>query len=281
MKFKFYFLAALFTLSCSAEDAVNSNINHWYELPSSDLVTVNTQAGDVVFALAPALAPKHVARFKNLVSQGFFNDQYFYRVIDGFVAQAGSNGTNPEVTENTTPITAEFVVPFSVEAVVIENQDMFAPATGFLRGFPIGVDKERNEMWGLHCPGTVAFARDVDKDTASTEFYAVIGQAPRHLDRNMSVIGKVVEGMAILQSLLRGNIENGGVLDAMEAQNKIISASLGADRPYFIQLSTHPEYQKRINTGKYLDNPFFHDNIYGPRAIDVCYHQPKFTSTPW
>ncbi|WP_242618715.1 peptidylprolyl isomerase [Alteromonas sp. KUL49] len=275
-------LITLMLLVAVKSGAQEQNIDqHWYSVPNEDLITLETLEGNVVFALSERLAPKHVQRFKALTAQGFFNDQFFYRVVDGFVAQGGSNGNHSEDTRNSGTLDAEFVVKPSKDVVVIEHNDMFAPATGFLVGFPVGLDTERNEMWGLHCPGTVAFARDVAKDTASTEFYAVIGQAPRHLDRNMSVIGKVVSGMPVLQSLLRGNMENAGVLDVMEEKNKIISATIGADRPIFIQKTSHPEYEKRINTGRNLDNPFFHDNIFGPRAIDVCYHQLKVTSTPW
>ena len=48
----------------------------------------------------------------------------------------------------------------------------------------------------LHCPGSVAFPRGSDADSASTEFYIVIGQAPHHVDRNMSTIGCVIYDMS-------------------------------------------------------------------------------------
>jgi len=152
-------------------------------------------------------------------------------------------------------------------------------------GFPVGMDKARNEMWALHCPGTVAFARNSEKDTASTEFYIVIGQAPRHLDRNMSVIGRVLDGMDVLQQLPRGPIENSGVIEVPSDKSQIKNSALGnkdtSGKQYYIQLPSHPEYQKRMKTGQTLDNSFFHDKIYSPRPIDVCYYQTKTSSTPW
>ncbi|MDC2890312.1 peptidylprolyl isomerase [Psychrosphaera algicola] len=57
----------------------------------------------------------------------------------------------------------------------------------------------------LHCSGTVAMARGNGADSASSEFYIVIGHAPRHLDRNMSVFGRVVFGMDVVQRLPRGD----------------------------------------------------------------------------
>jgi cyclophilin family peptidyl-prolyl cis-trans isomerase len=249
-------------------------------------VTFKTAYGDVVIALHPTLAPKHVARFKSLIDAGFYNEQAFYRVVDGFVAQAGSNDTHdasqfpPNLLQ---PINAEFTQPLNSNVNVVENKDLFAPNTGFLDGFPVGIDKSRKEMWGLHCPGVVAFARNSEKDTASTEFYIVIGQAPRHLDRNMSVVGRVLQGMDVLQKLPRGNMDRGGVLDDITQESKIKQAFVHANNvtPYFLQTPLHEEYKKRANTGRNLDNPFFHDNTYGPRPIDVCYYQTKTSDKAW
>lgn len=263
-----------------------SNADSWYQVPQTNTVTFKTAHGDVVIALHPTLAPKHVARFKSLIDAGFYNEQAFYRVVDGFVAQAGSNDTHDTsqfAANLLKPISAEFTQPLNSNVNVVESKDMFAPNTGFLDGFPVGVDKNRKEMWGLHCPGVVAFARNSEKDTASTEFYIVIGQAPRHLDRNMSVVGRVVKGMELLQKLPRGNMDTGGVLDDITQESKIKQAFVHASNatPYFLQTPHHEEYKKRVNTGKNLDNPFFHDNTYGPRPIDVCYYQTKASDNAW
>lgn len=265
---------------------LHSNSASWYQVPKSNTVTFATAYGDVVIALHPALAPKHVARFKKLIDAGFYNEQAFYRVVDGFVAQAGSNDTHDISqfdSELLSTIDAEFTQPLNSNVHVVETNDMFAPSTGFLDGFPVGIDSTRAEMWGLHCPGVVAFARNNEKDTASTEFYIVLGQAPRHLDRNMSVVGRVVKGMELLQKLPRGNRQSGGVLDNITQKSKIKQAFVHSDKatPYFVQMPLHEEYKKRTNTGKNLDNPFFHDNTYGPRPIDLCYYQTKTDTKAW
>lgn len=266
--------------------ALHSNSESWYQVPQGNTVTLSTAYGDVVIALHPSLAPTHVARFKGLIDAGFYNEQAFYRVVDGFVAQAGSNDSHDDTQFPPTllkPISAEFIQPLNSNVNVVEQNDMFAPSTGFLDGFPVGIDKERKEMWGLHCPGVVAFARNSEKDTASTEFYIVIGQAPRHLDRNMSVVGRVLQGMDVLQKLPRGNMDRGGVLDDITQESKIKQAFVHANNatPYFLQTPHHEEYKKRANTGRNLDNPFFHDNTYGPRPVDVCYYQTKTSNKAW
>jgi peptidylprolyl isomerase len=264
---------------------MSGSSNHWYKVPTEDTVTFTTEYGDVIIALNPSLAPQHVERFKALIKSGFYDKQYFYRVVDGFVAQAGSNDTHDKNTiapELLNDIPAEFTRPLSKNATVVETRDMFAPSTGFLDGFAVGLDEERGEMWGLHCPGTVAFARNSEKDTASTEFYIVIGQAPRHLDRNMSVVGRVVSGMSALQKLPRGDTQYGGVIQELTDNSKIGRALVhSTNHPnYFIQKPEHNEYLSRTNTGKTLDNPFFHDKVYAPRPVDVCYYKTKATLNP-
>ena len=268
------------------EKPINNNNAPWFEVAKRNIVTFETFYGDVVIALHPTLAPTHVARFKALINAGFYDNQSFYRVIDGFVAQAGSNDGHDKSKfddQLLSPLNAEFTQPLSSNAQVIEDNDMFAPKTGFIDGFPVGIDEQKKEMWGLHCPGVVAFARNSEKDMASTEFYIVIGQAPRHLDRNMSVVGRVVEGMQILQKLPRGDLSQGGVLKNITDNSKIKRAYVHNENntPYFIQTTHHEEFKKRVHTGKNLDNPFFHDNSYGPRPIDVCYYQTKSSTSPW
>ena len=285
------FIAASIALIISFTPSYAAEHAHWQKLKSNNLVTLQTHYGPVTIALEPDLGPQHVARFRNLIKEGFYDDRYFYRVVDGFVAQGGSNETH-EVTPKTSLLKAEFTVPLKEAAMVVENNDPFAPATGFYHGFPVGIDKSRREMWALHCPGTVAFARDNEKDTGSTEFYIVIGQAPRHLDRNMSVVGRVVSGMPALQKLPRGDNDKSGFIESPPAESKIVSTYIGAAKevktsdtqnaaPFYLQLPTHSEYKKRIELGKNLESPFFHDKVYAPRPIDVCYYTTKATQTPW
>jgi hypothetical protein len=99
----------------------------------------------------------------------------------------------------------------------------------------------------------------------------------------MSVVGRVLHGMDVLQKLPRGNMDRGGVLDDITQESKIKQAFVHANNaaPYFLQTPHHEEYKKRANTGKNLDNPFFHENTYGPRPIDVCYYQTKTSNKAW
>ncbi len=272
-------LIVLFLLSVSTI-ANAQNDEHWYTPTQSELAYIHTPHGLTIVALTDSIAPKHVERFTLLVKDKFYDNQSFYRVIEGFVAQGGSNGDH-ELTDTTTPMAAEFSKA-SVEGFYeVERPDLFAPASGFIKGFPAATTLARDSYWLLHCPGMMAMARDNKKDTATTEFYIVLGQSPRHLDRNMSVFGRVVAGMDVLQRLPRSGYLNSNLTASTNADNKIISIRMGdtlpsgAQRHFRIQLPSHPDYQSKIKMAKNLDNPFFHDRKLAPRPIDVCYYQTQ------
>ena len=273
---RLFMLAALSVTGTLLAEPVSQDM--YYTPPQSHLVYVDTTSGNVVIALNDAIAPHHVARFQELVKSGFYNNKHFYRVIEGFVAQGGAN---EEVTGS--PLTAPLDAEFSAKNVEgfyeIQRPAAYAPVSGFIYGFAAGTTPSRDAYWLAHCPGTLAMARDNGKDTGSTEFYIVIGQAPRHLDRNMSVFGRVVAGMDVLQRLPRGDVANGGVIGTPTEDSKINAMKLGtqlpaaAQRHFSIQRGGHPDYQKKIQAARELANPFFADKSLAPRPIDVCYYQ--------
>jgi peptidylprolyl isomerase len=268
------FLILLTTFSSHAQQ-------EWRTPVAEDLIYLQLETGTVVIELAAFMAPKHVARFKNLVAEGFYDGLDFYRVIDGFVAQAGDfSETKP--SENKAKLNAEFSrpTPEKSDFMLIQSPDFIAPQTGYLRGFAAGSDPDAKQEWLLHCPGAVAFARDVDANSAATEFYIVIGQATRHLDRNMSTIGRVIYGMPAIQSLNRANMNNtSGVIEDADKRGKIIWAKRAKDVSTENQLKIQIQHQnseqvkQRLNNAKKLDNEFFH--FKGNGNLDVCYYQLK------
>ena len=79
--------------------------------------------------------------------------------------------------------------------------DIYAPEVGFANGFPVARDPKRGRTWLAHCYAMVGVGRDDDTQSSGTELYAVIGHAPRHLDRNVTLVGRVVAGIEHLSSL--------------------------------------------------------------------------------
>jgi peptidylprolyl isomerase len=255
--------------------------NEWRTPASDNLIYIELESGTVVIELAPFMAPKHIKQFKKLVAEGFYDGLDFYRVIDGFVAQAGDL-SEKKPSNNKTLLNAEFSrpAPQSSDFMLVQSPDFIAPQTGYLYGFAAGRDPNTKQEWLLHCPGTVAFARDVNANSASNEFYIVMGQATRHLDRNMSTIGRVIYGMPAVQALNRANINNAsGVIEDATKRGKILWAKLAKDvspKNIFnvqIQEQNSEQVTQRLNNAKKLDNEFFH--FKGNGNLDVCYYQLK------
>jgi peptidylprolyl isomerase len=95
----------------------------------------------------------------------------------------------------------------------------------------VGLDPRSGQAWLAHCYGAVGVGRDLAPDTGTGgELYAVIGHAPRHLDRNIATVGRVVEGMDLLTSRRRGTEALGFIKDPKQ-HIPIARIRLAADLP--------------------------------------------------
>jgi peptidylprolyl isomerase len=112
----------------------------------------------------------------------------------------------------------------------LSERDVYAPEVGFLDGFPAGRDPHRGSVWLAHCYGMVGVGRDDPPESDGTEMYTVIGHAPRQLDRNVTLVGRVLKGVELLSSLPRGSGEM-GFYTAPEAPVPISSVRVAADLP--------------------------------------------------
>ena len=131
--------------------------------------------GRVVIELLPQAAPKHVARIKELVRQGFYDGIVFHRVIEGFMAQTGDpTGTGMGGSGKNLP--AEF------------NSEP-------------------------HVRGTVSMARAMDPNSADSQFFICFADA-RFLDRQYTVWGKVTSGMEFVDMIKKGNPNRNGTVMA-------------------------------------------------------------------
>lgn len=255
-------LTGVFCLSfcCLAQDP-----SEWRIPKLEDQVYVQTSEGVVVIELAPFIAPNHVKHFKSLVKEGFYDGLDFYRVIDGFVAQGGDL-TGGKPTDFKQVIKAEFSrqIPEESRFINIQAPGFLAPETGYLNGFSAGRDRESQQEWLLQCPGNVSMARNTEVDSASTEFYIVIGQAPRHLDRNMSAIGRVIFGLNNVQRFKRAEMNSQtGIIHDPDKRSKIISMKMAVDTPEDQRLNIQvlkgnsSTNNKRLKEARTLENPFF------------------------
>ena len=132
---------------------------------SENTLLLETTQGPVKIEMRPDLAPRHVARIKELVRDGFYNGVVFHRVIDGFMAQTGCpHGTGTGGSGQ--KLKAEFTPT-------------------------------------KHTRGTVSMARASSPDSGDSQFFICFKDAP-WLDNQYTVWGQVIEGMENVDKIKRG-----------------------------------------------------------------------------
>ncbi|WP_019961568.1 peptidylprolyl isomerase [Woodsholea maritima] len=220
----------------------------WRDVAPENLILMETNHGPVAIELAPHFAPLHAQRMRDLAHAGFYDGLSFYRVIEGFVAQAGrEEGPLPDWPA--LPLETERESA-GLSFVPLGNDDLYAPHVGHVDGFPAAQSEDGAQSWLIHCPGSVGMARDPEPQTGDAEFYIVLGQGPRYLDRNYTVFGRVIDGMDALQALHRGDraIE-GGVIQDPALRDPILSVRLVADLPE----AERAHYQVMTTEGEAFD----------------------------
>ena len=183
----------------------------WRALDPENTLYLELDSGRVVIELAPDFAPRHVANIRTLVRAGYFDGLSINRSQDNFVVQwgdpdAGDKAKVRPLGEADAKLPAEFVRDAEGLAFTrLPDVDGWAPQVGFVQGFPAARDPKANAAWLAHCYGAVGAGRDAAADSSQgNQLYVVTGQSPRQLDRNITTVGRVVQGMEQLSVLARG-----------------------------------------------------------------------------
>jgi peptidylprolyl isomerase len=267
--------AALALLTAIAAVQATAAEPTWREVDPDNLVFMDLAEGEVVIELNPIFAPKTVEQFRRLVRERFYDGLAFYRVIDGFVAQGGDGSDLGELS-NVPLVEAEFERDWTDELpfTTVQKPDLFAPETGFANGFAAGRDLAAGKSWLLHCPGVVALARNDGADSSRTYFYSVIGQAPRYLDRNMNVFGRVIHGMEAVQRIRRGPVGDNGIIRDDTAASRIRGIVLAADLPEeerrdaYVMDTGSKGFADLLDDRRVRKQRFFHHPP--PKVLDAC-----------
>lgn len=218
----------------------------WRDIAADDLLVMELRnGGRVVIQLAPQFAPVHVANIRALAEGGWWSGATIYRVQDNYVVQWGNN-------ESTKPLPQGVVAKPPAEyhrglkglpVRPLGYSDQYAPQAGYALGWPVAYSTKAGTANLTHCYGYVGVGRDLSPDTGTGgELYAVIGHAPRHLDRNIAIVGRVIEGIDRMSSLPRGSEALGFYKDASQhvpiATVRLASEIPAAERPGFQVMDT-------------------------------------------
>ena len=210
----------------------------WRELDPANTLYMQLPGGRVVIELAPGFAPNHVANIRALAQGGFWNGTSIYRSQDNFVVQFGDADADDPAKAKHFPANAKDKLPAEFtrksEGVAFDqlpDVDGWAPQVGFADGFPVARDPITGTMWMTHCYGIVGAGRGNDPASSiGAELYVVIGQAPRALDHQLTLVGRVVKGMELLSAIPRGP-EPMGFYEKSEERTPIVSIKLASDVP--------------------------------------------------
>ena len=160
---------------------------------------IELKDGEVVIALRPDLAPKHVEQIKALVRAGEYDNVAFHRVIEGFMAQTGDvqygdmeNGYNSQLAGTGGSSLGNIAAEFSDES---------------------------------YARGTVGMARAQSPDSANSQFFIMFAPAPS-LDGGYTIVGNVESGMEFVDNIKRGNAAQNGVVTDPD---RMVSVRIAAD----------------------------------------------------
>ncbi|HEV2818601.1 MAG TPA: peptidylprolyl isomerase [Allosphingosinicella sp.] len=192
-----------------AEVVAHSAASDWRPIDPENLLVMDlADGGRVIIELAPDFAPVHVANMRRFARAGWWNAATIYRVQDNYVAQWGNGDAQVAMPDGVVAQPPpEYERPAAGLALrPLGFPDSYAPVTGHVNGWPVAWDPRRRMAWLTHCYASVGVGRDLAPSTGTGgELYAVIGHAPRPLDRNIANVGRVIEGIALLSARPRGS----------------------------------------------------------------------------
>ena len=208
----------------------------WHALDPANTLYLELASGRVVIELAPDFAPQHVANIRALAHAGYWNGLSINRSQDNFVVQWGDPNSGEKIAKSLGDAKPHLPAEFSrstkdLKFTRLPDADGWAPQVGFVGDFPVARDPREGQTWLTHCYGMIGAGRDTAPDSSNgSELYVVTGQSPRQLDRNITTVGRVVQGMELLSVLPRGT-GGLGFYEKPEQRVAIQSIRLAADVP--------------------------------------------------
>lgn len=198
-----------------------SKLADWRKPDPANLVVMKLDRGDVWIELAPQFAPRHVENLRILINEKYFDGSSVVRSQDNYVAQWGDAKANTDNAKKLGKAKQNLELEFFRDAketpkfTALDSRDAYAERVGLVDGFPVAGDSEK--LWLTHCYGMLGVGRDIKRDSGNaSSLYVVTGHAPRHLDRNVTLIGRVLSGIQHLSSLPRGTGSLGFYTDASQ-----------------------------------------------------------------
>jgi len=282
------------------EIVVAAPTTDWADISVNDLLVMDlaadargssgAQPRRVIIQLMPApFSQGWVGNIRKLAAAHWWDGTSINRAQDNYVVQWGDpNSDNPKLAKKLPDGLVKVTQRNYVRRLrrtdfpcikppigrpPVKLRDAYSFDQGFYQSFQTATDGRSD--WPTHCYGMVGVGRNLPPDTGTgAELYVVIGQAPRQLDRNIALVGRVVEGMEHLSTLPRGHGPLGFyILSKGDERVPILSVRLAselpaADQPHLQYLSTESgSFAKYVEARANRRDPFY---IQPAGGVDIC-----------
>ncbi len=179
----------------------------WRAIDPANTLYMELATGRVIIELAPNFAPRTIGNIKTMAREHYYDGISINRVQDNYVVQWGDASEKKPLGTATKTVKPELSISAASTGkfTALADGDIYADKAGFSNSFPSARDDKTKQAWLTHCYGMVGVGRDVAPESGNgAELYVVIGHAPRHLDKNVTIVGRVVQGIELLSALPRG-----------------------------------------------------------------------------
>ena len=254
----------------------------WVAIAASDLLVMDLANGKrvVIQLMPPPFSQGWVGNIRKLAAARWWDGTSINRAQDNYVVQWGDATEKKALPGGLVTVPeAEYSVLWtpalkpqkSISITFFDpHQDAYAFNMSWVKGWPIA-SKDLETVWPVHCYGMVGVGRDMPPNTGTgAELYTVIGHAPRHLDRNIALVGRVISGIEHLSSLPRGTGDL-GFYKTPEERTEITSVRIGTDvaglAAYEYLSTDSASFAKSADARANRRDPFF---IVPAGGADIC-----------
>jgi peptidylprolyl isomerase len=246
--------------------------------PARTLIMELAGNRQVVIYLSASAAPKTVSNILAFAAAHYWDGLAIVRSQDNYVAQWGDPDADTPQAKSLGNVAAKLAPEFdqpvagSSGFLRLNSRDAYAQTIGFWDGFPAARDSATERQWLAHCYAAVGVGRGDTADSGNgQELYVVTGHSPRHLDRNVTVVGRVVMGMEHLSSLPRGSGPL-GFYEKPEQRTAIVSirtAASATEKPASYERLRIPSktFTAILKNRRERKDGWF---LTSPGAVDLC-----------